>query len=91
MSWDFISWEFISEVIALPAAYITAFAAVLNIITKINRTLCSLEINVKQLKDCIEKQSEKNEAFSSAISGHEMKLCNIEYKIDAITDNLDKK
>ena len=85
-----MSWEVISELIALPAAYVTASIAILNIIIKVNRTLCSLEIAVKQLKECIEKQSDKNSDFYEAISDHEVRISNIEYKVEAMTEKLDK-
>ncbi|MBQ8141153.1 MAG: hypothetical protein IJ038_05625 [Clostridia bacterium] len=86
-----MSWEVISEVIALPAAYVTAFAAIINIIIKVNRTLCSLEIAVKQLKECIEKQSDKNSDFYSSISDHEVRISNIEYKIESLSERQDKE
>ncbi len=73
----------ISNIITGPATLITAFVAVFNIIIKVNRTLCALEIAVKQLRDCIEKQSDKNSDFYSAISDHEVRISNLEYKLDS--------
>ena len=78
-----MSFELISSIITGPATLITAFIAVFNIVIKVNRTLCSLEIAVKQLKECIEKQSDKNSDFYSSISDHEVRISNIEYKLDS--------
>ena len=78
-----MSFEMISNIITGPATLITAFIAIFNIIIKVNRTLCSLEIVVKQLKECIEKQSDKNSDFYSAISDHEVRISNLEYKMDS--------
>ena len=78
-----MSFEMISNIITGPATLITAFVAVFNIIMKVNRTLCALELAVKQLKECIEKQSDKNSDFYCAISDHEVRISNLEYKLDS--------
>lgn len=85
-----MSWEMISDVVALPATVVTVFIAVFNVIVKVNKTLCSLEIAVKQLKEYIEKQSDKNSDFYSAISDHEVRISNIEYRINSDTDDKGK-
>ena len=76
-----MSFEIISDVIAIPAALIGVIAAILKIIIKVNKTLCSLELAVNGLKDYIEKQSEKNGVFYDAIADHEIRISNLEYKI----------
>ena len=71
----------LSEVIVVPTALLGVIAAILKIIIKVNKTLCSLELAVKQLKDYIEKQSEKNGNFYDAIADHEIRISNLEYKL----------
>ena len=78
-----MSFEMISDIIAGPATLLTAAVAIFNVIIKVNRTLCSLEIAVKQLKECLEKQSDKNSDFYTAISDHEVRISNIEYAIES--------
>ena len=78
-----MSWEMISNIIAGPATLLTASVAIFNIIIRVNRTLCSLEIAVKQLKECLEKQSDKNSDFYTAISDHEVRISNLEYAWDS--------
>ncbi|MBO5682891.1 MAG: hypothetical protein J6S10_02840 [Clostridia bacterium] len=76
-----MSFDMLPEVIAIPAAFLGVIAAILKIIIKVNKTLCSLELAVNGLKDYIEKQSEKNGNFYSAISDHEIRISNLEYKL----------
>ncbi len=75
-----MSFETISGMIAASAALLSAFIAVFNIIIKVNRTLCSLEIAVKQLKEYIEKQSEKNGDFYDTLEDHELRITMLEAK-----------
>ena len=74
-----MSFEAISGLIAAPAALFSVLIAVFNIIIKVNRTLCSLELAVKQLKEYIEKQSEKNGDFYNTLEENELRLCKLEY------------
>lgn len=71
--------DYIYEVIAEPVALISAIIALFNIILKVNKTVQSLEIAVVQLRECIEKQSEKNSDFYAALSDHEIRLSKLEY------------
>ena len=59
-------------------AILSAFIAVFDIVVKVNKTLCSLEAVVKQIKECIERQSEKNGLFFSRLSEHDIRLTRIE-------------
>ena len=87
----FMSFETISSVIAAPAALLSAFIAVFNIIIKVNRTLCSLEIAVKQLKEYIEKQSEKNGDFYDTLEDHELRISKLEYQHQDTKNDPQKK
>lgn len=75
-----MTFEYIYDVVATPVALFTAIIALFNIIVKVNRTIQALEIAVNQLKECIEKQSQKNSDFYSALSDHEIRLNNLEFK-----------
>lgn len=70
---------------------LTAFIAVFNIIIRVNKTLCSLEVVVKQIKECLDKQSEKqaekNGIFFERLSDHEIRLTRLE---DAIKEKGEK-
>lgn len=57
---------------------ITAFIAVMNIVVKINTTLSKLESAVIQLKECMERQSDKNAHFYTELSEHEKRLVVLE-------------
>lgn len=57
---------------------ISAFIAVMNIVVKINTTLSKLESAVVQLKECVERQSDKNAHFYTELSDHEKRLVVLE-------------
>ena len=76
-----MTFEFIYDFIAAPAALFTAIIALFNIILKVNRTIQALEIAVQQLKTCIEKQSQKNSDFYAAISEHDIRLNTLECRV----------
>ena len=76
-----MTFEFVYDFIAAPAALFTAIIALFNIILKVNRTIQALEIAVNQLKECIEKQSQKNSDFYAAISEHDIRLNTLECKV----------
>ena len=54
-----MTWEIALGIFALIAALVPVF----NIVVRVNKTLCSLEVVVKQIKECIEDQSAKNGIF----------------------------
>ena len=76
-----MTFEFVYDFIAAPAALFTAIVALFNIILKVNRTIQALEIAVNQLKVCIEKQSQKNSDFYTALSEHDIRLNTLECKV----------
>ncbi|MGM9683084.1 MAG: hypothetical protein ACI3XQ_05755 [Eubacteriales bacterium] len=78
-----MTWEIVLGIFAL----VSAFIAVLNIVVRVNRTLCSLEIVVKQIKECIEKQSEKNSVFFSRLSEHDIRLNRLEDALGSRKDS----
>lgn len=78
-----MTWEIVLGIFAL----VSAFIAVLNIVVRVNRTLCSLEIVVKQIKECIEKQSEKNGVFFSRLSEHDIRLNRLEDALGSRKDS----
>ncbi len=69
-----MTWEIAVGIFAL----IAAFIPILNVVVKVNKTLCSLEIVVKQIQECIEEQSAKNGIFYTRLSEHEIRLTKIE-------------
>ncbi len=69
-----MTWEIAVGIFAL----IAAFIPILNVVVKVNKTLCSLEIVVKQIQECIEDQSAKNGIFYTRLSEHEIRLTKIE-------------
>ena len=69
-----MSWEIILGLCTI----LSAFIAVFNIVIRVNKTLCSLEVVVKQIKECIEKQSEKNGVFFERLAEHEIRLTKLE-------------
>lgn len=82
-----MNWEAILGLCTI----LTAFIAVFNIIIRVNKTLCSLEVVVKQIKECLDKQSEKqaekNGIFFERLSDHEIRLTRLE---DAIKEKGEK-
>ena len=69
-----MTWEIALGIFAL----IAAFVPILNIVVKVNKTLCSLEVVVKQIEGWIEDQSAKNGIFFTRLSEHEIRLTKIE-------------
>lgn len=57
---------------------ISAFIAVMNIVVKVNSTLSKLESAVKQLKDYMERQSDKNAHFYTSLADLEKRVSFIE-------------
>ena len=57
---------------------ISTFSAVLSSVMKVNRTLTQLDDSVRQLKDFMERQSDKNEAFGKILIQHELRLLRLE-------------
>ena len=76
-----MTFEFVYDFIAAPAALFTAIIALFNIILRVNKTIQALEIAVNQLKECIEKQSQKNSDFYAAISEHDIRINTLECKV----------
>jgi len=69
-----LTWEIVLGLCTI----LSAFIAVFNIVIRVNKTLCSLEVVVKQIKECIEKQSEKNGVFFERLAEHEIRLTRLE-------------
>ena len=59
---------------------ISAFIAVMNVVVKVNSTLARLESAVVQLKECMERQSEKNAHFYEELSQHEKRIAVLEQR-----------
>lgn len=62
---------------------ITAFIAIMNIVVKVNSTLSKLESAVIQLKDYMERQSEKNAHFYTVLAEYEKRISMLEEHIRA--------
>ena len=69
-----MTWEIVLGIFALIAALIP----ILNVVVKVNKTLCSLEMAVKELQGFIEDQSAKNGIFYTRLTEHEVRLTKIE-------------
>ena len=76
-----MTWEITLGIFAI----LSAFIAVFNIVVRVNRTLCSLEVVVKQIKECMERQSEKNGLFFNRLSEHDIRLTRIEDRLNIST------
>ena len=57
---------------------VSAFIAVMNVVVKINSTLSKLESAVLQLKETMERQSDKNAHFYTELSEHEKRISVLE-------------
>ncbi len=57
---------------------ISAFIAVMNVVVKVNSTLSRLESAVIQLKETMERQSDKNAHFYTELSEHEKRIIMLE-------------
>lgn len=57
---------------------ISAFIAVMNVVVKVNSTLSRLESAVLQLKETMERQSDKNAHFYTELSKHEKRIAMLE-------------
>ncbi len=75
-----MTWEIALGIFAM----LSAFVAVFNIVVRVNKTLCSLEAVVKQIKECLDRQSEKNGVFFSKLSEHDIRLTKIEDRLDIL-------
>ncbi len=73
-----MTWEIALGIFAM----LSAFIAVFNIVVRVNKTLCSLEAVVKQIKECLDRQSEKNGLFFTKLSEHDIRLTKIEDRLD---------
>lgn len=60
---------------------ISAFIAIMNIVVKVNSTLSKLESAVVQLKDYMERQSEKNAHFYTVLAEYEKRISILEEHI----------
>ena len=78
-----MTWEIVLGLFTL----LSAFLAVFNIVVKVNRTLCSLEISVNRLNEFLEKQTDMNEKFLGTLTEHGVKIARIEDKIAAKVKN----
>ena len=72
-----MTWEIVIGLFAL----LSAFIAVFNIVVRVHRTLCSLEISVSHLNKFLEKQIGMNEKIFGKLSVHDMKIGRIEEKV----------
>jgi len=72
-----MTWEIVIGLFAL----LSAFIAVFNIVVRVHRTLCSLEISVRHLNEFLEKQIGMNEKIFDRLSIHDLKIGRIEEKL----------
>ena len=79
----YMTWEIVLGLFAI----LSAFIAVFNVVVRVNKTLCSLEAVVKQIKECMDRQSEKNGVFYARLSEHAIRLTRIEDKLHIFNDN----
>lgn len=72
-------------------AVFSAFVAVMNIVVRVNSTLTKLESTVKQLGECIDRQSGKNAHFYDKLSDHEGRILCLERSRIVKNKNSDEK
>ena len=69
-----MTWEIAVGVFGI----ISAFIAVMNVVVKINSTHAKLESAVIQLKETMERQSDKNNHFYTELAEHEKRISVLE-------------
>lgn len=69
-----MTWEIALGIFAL----ISAFVSVMGIVIRVNSTLAKLEEAVKDLREFMEHQHEKNELFRGRIEDHETRISLLE-------------
>ena len=69
-----MTWEIAVGIFAM----ISAFIGVMSIVVKVNSTLSKLESAVLQLKETMERQSDKNAHFYTELSEHEKRITVLE-------------
>jgi len=69
-----MTWEILTGLMTLCGSLI----AIIKIVTKLNRTLTSLEDAVQNLNESVHSQSEKNRIFYEKIGNHETRLSLLE-------------
>lgn len=69
-----MTWEIAVGIFAM----ISAFIGVMSIVVKVNSTLSKLESAVIQLKETMERQSDKNAHFYTELSEHEKRIMVLE-------------
>lgn len=69
-----IGWETVAGAVTL----IGAFISVMTVVVKVNRTMTRLEEAVRQLREFIENQDERNEHFVSKLASHETRISLLE-------------
>lgn len=69
-----MTWEIAVGIFGM----ISAFIAVMKVVVKINSTLAKLESAVIQLKETMERQSDKNNHFYTELAEHEKRICVLE-------------
>ena len=69
-----MTWEILTGLMTLCGSLIAVF----KIVTRLNRTLTSLEDAVQNLNESVHTQSEKNRVFYEKIGDHETRLCLLE-------------
>ena len=69
-----MTWEIAVGIFAM----VSAFIGVMSIVVKVNSTLAKLESAVIQLKETMERQSDKNAHFYTELSEHERRITVLE-------------
>ena len=69
-----IGWETVAGAVTL----IGAFISVMTVVVKVNGTMTRLEEAVRQLREFIENQDERNEHFVNKLASHETRISLLE-------------
>ncbi len=72
-----MTWEIAVGIFAM----VSAFIGVMSIVVKVNSTLAKLESAVLQLKETMERQSDKNAHFYTELSEHEKRITVLEMEM----------
>lgn len=69
-----LTWEIAMGFLSL----LSSFLAVINVVVRVNKTLASLEVTVRNLQHCMEKEDAHGEEVDSRLNAHEVRLTVLE-------------
>ncbi len=70
-----MTWEIAVGLFTL----VSALIAIMNVVVKVNRTLTTLDMSVKNLNENVRRQSEINQRMFSRLAKHDKRLAMLEF------------